>query len=111
MARAVFVTDQNVICAVDDNGNLIPLKANVDGSLIIDSSATVVTNKHRVYTPVTAGDIGANYVSGSEGMIKTIKEYDAGAVGGSPAVLTTYKYQNATYPTFITDEVESATTV
>ena len=106
-----FLNDSNIIVGIDSNNDYVPIKVNADGALSVVSETSVDALKHRVYTPVVVGDVGADYVSGSEGMIKTIKEYAIGAISGDPAILTTYKYQNATYPTFITDEVESETTV
>ena len=112
MARLTrYIKDENIVVGIDENNDYVPLKLNADGSLNVNSVTSTDALKHRVYTPVAIGDIGANYVSGSEGMIKTIKEYAIGATSGDPAILTTFKYQNATYPTFITDEVESETTV
>ena len=115
MARTPFLEDKNIIAGVNADGEIIPFETE-DGLLpvkLVDgtTASNLSTLKHRVYTPVVAGDIGADYASGSEGMIKSIKEYDMGATAGSPAILTTYKYQNTTYPTFITDEQETATTV
>ena len=106
-----LIKDDNIVVGIDENNNYVPLRLNADGSLNVVNTSSADNLKHRIYTPVVAGDIGVNYVSGSEGMIKTIKEYAIGATSGDPAILTTYKYQNATYPTFITDEVESETTV
>lgn len=106
-----FLSDANIIVGIDANNDYVPIKVNTDGTLNIVTSTSVDALKHRVYTPVVVGDVGADYVSGSEGMIKTIKEYPIGASVGEPAILTTFKYQNATYPTFITDEIESETTV
>lgn len=69
-------------------------------------------NTTSVVTPVVAGDIdGVNYQSGCEGLSKTVKEYFVGASSGSPAKLTTFKYENATYPYVATNISESDTTV
>lgn len=106
-----LIKDDNIVVGIDENNNYVPLRLNVDGSLNVVNTSSADNLKHRIYTPVVVGDIGANYVSGSEGMIKSIKEYPNDAISGDPAILTTFKYQNATYPTFITDEVESETTV
>lgn len=71
------------------------------------------TSPNMTYLPVAVevGDVGADYVAGSPGQIKTIKIYPTGAAGGSPAKMVTYKYANAGYPTFATSVIESATTV
>ena len=52
---------------------------------------------------VVAGDIdGVNYVSGSEGKPKIIREY-FDIAKTNLLTTTTLKYQNSTYPTKVTD--------
>lgn len=68
-------------------------------------------NVTTIITLVQPGDIGANYVAGSEGQPKTIKEYPTGAAGASPAKLTTLKYEDTEGPTQATSIAETATTV
>jgi hypothetical protein len=49
---------------------------------------------------VKASDIGLDYVSGSEGQIKILKEYSEDGV--SVYSITTFLYQDSDYPTKLT---------
>lgn len=54
------------------------------------------------FTLVQAGDIGVDYVAGSEGKVKTILEY--GDVSKTKLLTTTtFKYQDAGFPTTVTE--------
>ncbi len=62
--------------------------------------------------PVHPSDIdGVNYVSGCEGLTKSIKEYKANSVSGALALLTTFLYQDSLYPEYSTKIIPSLTTV
>lgn len=115
--KNVVLNDSQVIAYKDSNGKLNAVNGSNNAILttsieaIPTSEAQLIT---RVITPVTASDVSENptlYVSGSAGMVKSIKEYASNASSGDSAVLYTYYYENATYPTFKTKEVASVTTV
>jgi hypothetical protein len=56
---------------------------------------------------VQVGDVGADYVAGSVGQVKTALLYLSGAAPGSPAKLTTYKYADSANPILFTERVET----
>ena len=68
-------------------------------------------NQSYVMTIVQAADIGANYVAGSAGQYKTIKQYPTASASGDAAKLYTLRYTDATAPTKVTGLIESDTTV
>jgi hypothetical protein len=120
---AISIADNDSV-KIGDAGGTVTTTDLGGGHRGLDIAATIAgastvqayegaTSPNMTYLPipVLAGDIGADYVSGSEGQIKTIKIYPTGAAGGSPAKLVTYKYSNATYPTFQTSVIETTITV
>jgi len=48
---------------------------------------------------VQAADISADYMAGSVGQVKTITEYQAGALTGAPTKVTTLTYTDPVYTT------------
>jgi len=77
----------------------------------IDVNVRTGPNMSTVIVLVQAGDVGADYVAGSVGQVKTMKEYPTGASGGTNAKLTTFKYADAAGATVPTSIVETTTTV
>ncbi len=63
-----------------------------------DGQKSVLLNPQTDLVLVQVGDIGADYVVGSEGKVKTITEYRDVAKTELLSV-TTLKYQDTTYPT------------
>ena len=91
-ARVTFPKDAQhqsapVLMGIDyDSGALVPLTITSDGKLriYVDDSPLEKTNITAIYTYVAVG-FGL-------GKTQTIKEYETGAIAGSPARLTTYTY-------------------
>lgn len=52
-----------------------------------------------------------NYVTGCEGLTKSIKEYKSNAISGSLAILTTFYYQDPLYPDYSTKIIPSISSV
>ncbi len=76
-------------------------------SLNHDGVPYVVTGQDDLYTTteltyVHVADIGTGYVTGSEGRVKTIKEFRTDYDTTNKAKLTTLTYTDATYPTKVT---------
>ena len=86
----------------DSNGT--PFAAIFDNPLIQERLRYVLTLVH-------ISDVGADYVSGSAGQYKTIKAYSTTAVSGDAATTYTFKYQDAAFPTKVTDITISDSTV
>ena len=63
-----------------------------------------VTSPVQVFDYVRAVDIGSDYVSGSEGLLKTLIEYEDYAKTTSIST-TTFKYQHVDLPTKISEIV------
>lgn len=100
----------------DSAGNTLNSTSNALHALIKNVALEIAEgpntpNLHFIFTYVQAGDIGADYVNGSQGMCKTMKIFPMGAAGGTPAKLSTYKYQDGTQPNGVTDAVETTSTV
>jgi hypothetical protein len=103
----------------DSAGNLVSVTGNkLDVNAAIGAGGVVEAAEGPncalraiIMTFVQVGDVGPDYVAGSPGQLKTLKMYPTGAAGGSPAKITTIKYQDATYPTAPTSAIETATTV
>lgn len=69
-------------------------------------------DKRTKMTLVQPGDVGtSDYVTGSAGLVKTVREFAHGARVGDPCQETIMKYQDATYPTKPTDITLIKTTV
>ena len=63
------------------------------------------TSPVRVFIYVESGDInGVDYVTGSEGQLKTLIEY-RDLAKASVVTTTTFKYQNSNFPTKVTEMV------
>ena len=62
------------------------------------------TSPVTTFTYVKAVDIGLDYVSGSEGQVKTVVEYKDYAKT-QIVTTTTFKYQDSTLPTKVTEIV------
>jgi hypothetical protein len=60
------------------------------------------------FTAVSASDIGSDYVAGCEGKVKSIKEYRTDIETPDMAKLTTFYYQDAEFPKFVTKIVVTA---
>ena len=109
-----IINDDNLIAGVNSLGRQEAIGAT-NGALHIISkngNGLIDTFNTTEFTYVVGGDIDeVNYISGSEGKVKTIKQYNNDAVGGDYAVLITYYYGNATYPTKESKIVVSESTV
>jgi hypothetical protein len=93
-------------------GNKLDVNASLaSGGVVEAAEGPNNPNLTFLFTYVQAGDIGVDYVAGSQGMAKTMKVYPTGAAGGSPAKLSTYKYQDPTQPNGVTEAVETTSTV
>ena len=87
------------------------IDAQIKNTALETAEGPNTPNLHFEFSYVQAGDIGADYVAGSQGMCKTMKVYPTGAAGGTPAKLSTYKYQDGTQPNGVTEAVETSATV
>ncbi len=101
---------QNTIKGNGTPRSTLPIPKDVNGTFVaaVWDQPLVEPRIHYELTIVQTADIdGVSYVTGSAGRNKTIKAYETSADTGDDATLYTYKYQDSTYPTKITDLVVS----
>lgn len=113
-----YLNDSNIMCTYDTIQKKVVPVISANGSIqstsyptaIVALPANLLFIEKFVY--VQTSDTGTtNYVTGSAGSVKSIKKYASNAVVGDPAIITTYKYEDAVYPTKVTTITESNSTV
>jgi len=127
----IVVTDEPFVSAYDTpvslaNNNIqsgtVVVTTYIEGSdYTIDYAAGTITvlstgnmidaTSYLIDYKAGLGEGTANYVVGSAGQPKTIKEYDTGATSGAPAKLTTFHYTDSVNTTKATKIIETASTV
>lgn len=94
------------VAGTDTNPIYVTLSNGLSGTGSISQFTTTI------FTAVSTGDITPSaYVTGSQGNIKTVKEYNNGTSPGGYAVLTTFKYEDPHNPNFPTYKQVTVTTV
>ncbi len=113
----ININMENVIAYKStDDGRIESATGNngaINVSVLMQNPELIATNNlyTTIRTYVHNSDIGADYVTGSEGSLKTKKIYPADASVGYPAYIVTYKYKDSTFPNYCTEETESIGTV
>lgn len=109
-----YLNDSNILCTYDTVQKRVVPATSADGSIRVSNAPATITplpaNQLFIekFVNVQVSDTGtASYVTGSAGSVKSIKKYASNAITGDPANITTYKYEDAAYPTNVTTITES----